>query len=47
MDVRWDFIVVVPILFADGGAVLRGVELRDDAMDPNCLVGDLLGDYFT
>ena len=47
MDARCGLVVVGTILFIDGGTIDRGVELRDDAVDPRCLEGDLLGDFET
>lgn len=46
MDPRSGIVVVVIEGFLiGGGATVRGSELRDELVEPTCLVGDLLGVY--
>lgn len=32
-------------MFVGRAAVVRGVELLEEVVEPSCLVGDLLGDF--
>ena len=44
MDPRSGLVVVIEGFLIGGGGIVWGSELCDELVEPNCLVGDLLGD---